>query len=169
MGNFFTLTWNHAYLIFRRVGVCFKTWSIFSLSSVNLGIDELCSFARFHTKITVWDCLNSREDCLWWEMLPRLIENTWLYLHFCKLKKHSYTYPTLQFPVEMNTRGGKSLDNLYSFHTNYDLQGQRCRTHIFCTILCYDSKNYFNTLHDLKRITFSITYTASYVWVFYTQ
>ncbi len=35
------------------------------------------------------------------------------------------SYETLQFPVEINTRGRKTLTNVIPFHTNYDLQGQK--------------------------------------------
>ncbi len=39
-----------------------------------------------------------------------------------KIKKHTYTYELLQFPVEMNTRGSKTLTTFITFHTKYDLQ-----------------------------------------------
>ncbi len=38
-----------------------------------------------------------------------------------KLKK-TYTYESLQFPVEMNTRGSKTPTTFIPFHTKYDLQ-----------------------------------------------
>ncbi len=31
-------------------------------------------------------------------------------------------YNSLQFPVEMNTRGSKTLSTFFLFHTKYDLQ-----------------------------------------------
>ncbi len=33
-------------------------------------------------------------------------------------------YDSLQFPVEMNTRGSKTLTTFIPFHTKYDLQEQ---------------------------------------------
>ncbi len=40
---------------------------------------------------------------------PRLIGNTCLYVHFCKTeKKRTYMFDSLQFPVEMITRGRKT-------------------------------------------------------------
>ncbi len=41
-----------------------------------------------------------------------------------KLKKRTYMYDSLQFPVEMNTRGSKTLTTFIPFHTKYDLQEQ---------------------------------------------
>ncbi len=39
-----------------------------------------------------------------------------------KLKKHTYTHKSLQFPVKMNTRGSKTQTTFIPFHTKYDLQ-----------------------------------------------
>ncbi len=39
-----------------------------------------------------------------------------------KLKKRTYTYESLQFPVEMNTKGSKSQTTFIRFHTKYNLQ-----------------------------------------------
>ncbi len=41
-----------------------------------------------------------------------------------KLKILTYTYKSLQFLVEMNTRSSKTLTTFIPFHTKYDLQGQ---------------------------------------------
>ncbi len=41
-----------------------------------------------------------------------------------KLKKRTYMYDSLQFPVEMNTRGSKTLTTFIPFHTKCDLQEQ---------------------------------------------
>ncbi len=41
-----------------------------------------------------------------------------------KLKKRTYMYDSLQFPVEINTRGSKTLTTFIPFHTKYDLQEQ---------------------------------------------
>ncbi len=46
-------------------------------------------------------------------------------IYISKLKKHTYMY-ALQFPVEMNTIGSKTLTTFIPFHTKYDLQGQSC-------------------------------------------
>ncbi len=37
-----------------------------------------------------------------------------------KLKKRTYMYDSLQFPVEMNTIGSKTLTTFIPFHTKYD-------------------------------------------------
>ncbi len=55
---------------------------------------------------------------------PRLIGNTCLYIHFCKTETSTYMYDSLQFPVEINTRGSKTLTTFIPFHTKYDLQEQ---------------------------------------------
>ncbi len=39
-------------------------------------------------------------------------------------KKRTYTYKSLQFSIEINTRGSKTLDNFYSFFT----QSMICRS-----------------------------------------
>ncbi len=36
-----------------------------------------------------------------------------------KLKKRTYMYDSLQFPVEMKTRGSKTLTTFIPFHTKY--------------------------------------------------
>ncbi len=43
---------------------------------------------------------------------------------YISTKKGTYTYESLQVPVEMNTRGSKTLTTFNSFHTKYDLQSQ---------------------------------------------
>ncbi len=71
-----------------------------------------------------------------------------------KLKKRTYMYDSLQFPVEMNTRGSKT-DNFYSFHTKCDLQDS---LDYFLTVYLQNGMlwllNNFNILHDLKTDTF---------------
>ncbi len=49
----------------------------------------------------------------------RLIGNT---CFAAKLKKRTYTYESLQFPFEMNTRGSKTPTTFIHFHTKYDSQ-----------------------------------------------
>ncbi len=39
-----------------------------------------------------------------------------------KLKKRTYTYETLQFPVELNIRRSKTSTTFIPFHTKDDLQ-----------------------------------------------
>ncbi len=39
-----------------------------------------------------------------------------------KLKTRTYTYESLQFPVEINTTGSKTPTTFIPFHTKYDLQ-----------------------------------------------
>ncbi len=39
-------------------------------------------------------------------------------------KKRTYMYESLQFPVEINTRGSKTLKTFISFHKKFDLQHQ---------------------------------------------
>ncbi len=41
-----------------------------------------------------------------------------------KLKKRTYMYDSLQFTVEINTRGSKTLTTFIHFHTKCDLQEQ---------------------------------------------
>ncbi len=41
-----------------------------------------------------------------------------------KLKKRTYMYDSLQIPVEINTRGSKTLTTFIPFHTKCDLQEQ---------------------------------------------
>ncbi len=58
------------------------------------------------------------------ETTYRLFGNTCLYIHLCKLKKHTYMYESLQFPVEMNSRGSKTLAShiqlhMHEFSSNY--------------------------------------------------
>ncbi len=62
-------------------------------------------------------------------------------------------YDSLQFPVEINTRGSKTLTAFIPFHTKYDLQGTVLI--LFSQILAeWYVQNNFNILHDLKTDTF---------------
>ncbi len=88
-----------------------------------------------------------------------------------KLKKRTYMYDSLQFPVEMNTRGSKTLTTFIPFHTKYDLQEQFWLfSHSYLQNGMLWLQNNFNILHDLKTDTFDryvvVTYTDSYVWVY---
>ncbi len=78
-------------------------------------------------------------------------ESTWLKnnlgsLEICvstyisaKLKKRTYMYDSLQFPVEINTRGSKTLTTFIPFHTKYDLQEQfGLFLTVTCRMVCYD-------------------------------
>ncbi len=47
-----------------------------------------------------------------------------LYIFLQNWKKCTYMYESLQFPFEMNTRGGKTLTTFMPFHTKHDLQLQ---------------------------------------------
>ncbi len=40
---------------------------------------------------------------------------------YAKLKIHTCIYELLQFPVQINTRGSKTLTTFITFHTKYDL------------------------------------------------
>ncbi len=85
---------------------------------------------------------------------PRLIWNTCLYIT-AKLKKLTYMYDSLQFPVEMNTRGSKTLTTFIPFHTKYDLQEQFWLfSHSYLQNGMLWLLNNFNILHDLKTDTF---------------
>ncbi len=85
---------------------------------------------------------------------PRLIWNTCLYIT-AKLKKRTYMYDSLQFPVEMNTRGSKTLTTFIPFHTKYDLQEQFWLfSHSYLQNGMLWLLNNFNILHDLKTDTF---------------
>ncbi len=56
-----------------------------------------------------------------------------------KLKKRTYMYDSLQFPVEMNTRGSKTLTAFIPFHTKYDLQEHfDYFLTVTCRMVCYD-------------------------------
>ncbi len=72
-----------------------------------------------------------------------------------KLKKRTYMYDSLQFPVEINTRGSKTLTTLIPFHTKCDLQEQFW---LFSPSYLQNGMlwllNNFNILHDLKTDTF---------------
>ncbi len=70
----------------------------------------------------------------------RLIGNTGLYIHFCKTEK--LQYESLQFPVEMNTRGSKTLTTFIAFHTKYDLQVQFYLAFAHNWIFCYNLKQF---------------------------
>ncbi len=86
-----------------------------------------------------------------------------------KLKKRTYMYDSLQFPVEINTRGSKTLTTFIPFHTKYDLQEQFWLfSHSYLQNGMLWLLNNFNILHDLKLILLNVvvTYTASYVWVY---
>ncbi len=81
---------------------------------------------------------------------PRLM---CLYIHFCKTEK-TYLY-VLQIPVEINTRGSKTLTTFIPFHTKYDLQEQFW---LFSNSYLQNGmlwlQNNFNILQDLKTDTF---------------
>ncbi len=72
-----------------------------------------------------------------------------------KLKKRTYMYDSLQFPVEMNTRDSKPLTTFIPFHTKCDLQEQFW---LFSQSYLQNGMlwllNNFNILHDLKTDTF---------------
>ncbi len=61
-----------------------------------------------------------------------------------KCKKHTYTYKSLQFPVETNTRGSKTPNNFYSFSHKVWFAGPQFRLIkpnfriITWGILCYE-------------------------------
>ncbi len=64
-------------------------------------------------------------------------------------------YNSLQFPVEMNTRGSKTLTTFIPFHTKYDLQEQFWLfSHSYLQNGMLWLLNNFNILHDLKTDTF---------------
>ncbi len=72
-----------------------------------------------------------------------------------KLKKRTYMYDSLQFPVEMNTRGSKTLTTFIPFHTKCDLQEQFWLfSHSYLQNGMLWLQNNFNILHDLKTDTF---------------
>ncbi len=72
-----------------------------------------------------------------------------------KLKKRTYMYNSLQFPVEINTRGSKTLTTFIPFHTKYDLQEQFWLfSHSYLQNGMLWLLNNFNILHDLKTDTF---------------
>ncbi len=72
-----------------------------------------------------------------------------------KLKKRTYMYDSLQFPVEINTRGSKTLTTFIPFHTKYDLQEQFWLfSHSYLQNGILWLLNNFNILHDLKTDTF---------------
>ncbi len=72
-----------------------------------------------------------------------------------KLKKRTYMYDSLQFPVEMNTRGSKTLTTFIPFHTKYDLQEQfGLFSHSYLQNGMLWLLNNFSILHDLKTDTF---------------
>ncbi len=72
-----------------------------------------------------------------------------------KLKKRTYMYDSLQFPVEINTRGSKTLKTFIPFHTKYDLQEQFWLfSHSYLQNGMLWLLNNFNILHDLKTDTF---------------
>ncbi len=52
-----------------------------------------------------------------WKYVP-------LYTFLENWKKCTYIYDSLQFPVEMNARGSKTLITFIPFHSKYDLQVQ---------------------------------------------
>ncbi len=91
-----------------------------------------------------------------------------------KLKKRTYTYESLQFPVEINTRGSKNPTTFIPFNTKYDLQVHRFRliNPNFCIItwgtLCYEFKTIWTCceIWKLMHLKVSITYPASYAWGF---
>ncbi len=64
-------------------------------------------------------------------------------------------YDSLQFPVEINTRGSKTLTTFIPFHTKYDLQEQFWLfSHSYLQNGMLWLLNNFNILHDLKTDTF---------------
>ncbi len=72
-----------------------------------------------------------------------------------KLKKRTYMYDSLQFPVEINTRGSKTLTTFIPFHTKYDLQEQFWLfSHSYLQNGMLWLLNNCNILHDLKTDTF---------------
>ncbi len=72
-----------------------------------------------------------------------------------KLKKRTYMYDSLQFPVEINTRGSKTLTTFIPFHTKCDLQEQfGLFSHSYLQNAELWLLNKFNILHDLKTDTF---------------
>ncbi len=78
-------------------------------------------------------------------------------------------YDSLQFPVEINTRGSKTLTTFIPFHTKYDLQEQFWLfSHSYLQNGMLWLLNNFNILHDWKTdpLNVVVTYAASYVWVY---
>ncbi len=72
-----------------------------------------------------------------------------------KLKKRTDMYDSLQFPVEINTRGSKTLTTFIPFHTKCDLQEQFWLfSHSYLQNGMLWLLNNFNILHDLKTDTF---------------
>ncbi len=70
-------------------------------------------------------------------------------------KKRTYMYDSLQFPVEINTRGSKTLTTFIPFHTKCDLQEQFWLfSHSYLQNGMLWLQNNFNILHDLKTDTF---------------
>ncbi len=64
-------------------------------------------------------------------------------------------YDSLQFPVEINTRGSKTLTTFIPFHTKYDLQEQfGLFSHSYLQNGMLWLQNNFSILHDLKTDTF---------------
>ncbi len=72
-----------------------------------------------------------------------------------KLKKRTYMYDSLQFTVEINTRGSKTLTTFIPFHMKCDLQEQfGLFSHSYLQNGMLWLLNNFNILHDLKTDTF---------------
>ncbi len=99
----------------------------------------------------------------------RLIGNTasiYISAKLKKINKKSYMYKSLQFPVEMNTRGSKN-DNFYSFShkvgftvTEFWLIKPNFHT-ITCRILCYDFKTILTSCAISKLIFLNVVVTYS--------
>ncbi len=83
-----------------------------------------------------------------------------------KLKKLTYIYDSLQFPVEMNTRGSKTLF-LFTRSVTYRNSFDYFLT-VTCRMVCYDFKTILTswTIWKLILLNVVVTYTASYVWVY---
>ncbi len=100
---------------------------------------------------------------------PRLIGNTYLYIHFCKTEKN-VPICTIHCSFQLkSTLEAVKLTTFIPFHTKYDLQEQFWLfSHSYLQNGMLWLLNNFNILHDLKTESFEcfVTYTALYVWVY---
>ncbi len=101
---------------------------------------------------------------------PRLIGNTCpLHTFLQNWKKLTYMYDSLQFPVEMNTRGSKTLTTFIPFTRSVTYRNSfDYFLTVTCRMVCYDFKTILTscTIWKLILLNVVITYTASYVWVY---
>ncbi len=62
---------------------------------------------------------------------------------FAKLEKHTYTYNSLQFLADVNTRGRKMLTTFVPFQRNFDYGGRLwINKHLFLCDSQYDLRTF---------------------------